>query len=622
MFAHSRLKLLCKGLSALALLLPCFSVAAPLMHDSIAKLESRPGLSSWRQSLPFNDIRFESAGDRRVNFGMSGNDFVGFLVKIDVDADLNDHVLVIDNTSIDSVAIFQDRGNGEFSQLYIGGSRVRFATNRKTPWHVVTLQLSKGANRILVVMKAAQKNINVSYQLLTTDEFTELSQNYSRYPLVYSTIVGFILLVISFAGIVFQRKIFIFYFGYVASLSIWILAHYGFLFPLVYPAQPVFNEVVKPLSSLASAFFLLSLLRRVFRRFTSDFTLVARFNAAVLRVIPIVMVFSLVMMLPLMAPWVRVTFVITWHLTLLSAILLIVLQPLLSIKTSLTARIFLCSLSVIAVMALLQLCTVLGFVNNWYVAEHGMTIASLLEFAIMSFGLFYSFVEETRLQGRQVVALRQEHAVTMQKLITVQEDERKRIAGDLHDNIGPLLAALKINFRRIIYLKEPGQQQELITKTENIIDDSISEIRSVAHNLVPKGLESKGLILSLMEYFEDIREVYQKSIIFSHQIDATVDAVLQMNIYRIVCELVLNAAKHSDAALINILLKTEANSVTISIKDDGQGFDPEQKGEQQSLGLQSVESRVQYSRGKFALKSAKGRGTEIDILVPLQLNET
>jgi signal transduction histidine kinase len=600
---------------------PVFAVAEVPQSHSCKMLKQRNTLFAWHEVRSWSSLPSYPANDDHVNFGMSDDLFAAFIVDIKTQKDLENYVLCIDNTSLDSVQILEIQPDGKLSQLYFGGSRVRFPPTHRSPWHVAPLHLHTGDNQVLVLIKAAQKNINLTYQLMTSSSFDALRDNYSQYPLAYSVVVAFILLVISFAGIVFQRSVFVFYFGYVVSLSTWILAHYGYLFPLVYPAQPVLNEVVKPLSSLASAFFLLCLLRRIFRRFTSEFVRVARFNSVILRVIPITMLFSLVMMLPGISPWLRFAFVITWHLSLLSAILLIVLQPLLVFRTSITARIFLFSLSVIALMAVVQLCTVLGIINNWYVAEHGMTIASLLEFAIMSFGLFYSFVDETRAGERQVAALREEQAKTMQKLITVQEDERKRIAGDLHDNIGPLLAALKINFRRIILLKEPSQQRELVSKTEHIIDDAIAEIRSVAHNLVPKGIASKGLILSLMEYFDDIRQVYAKSIVFSHQIDTSVEPVLQMNIYRIVSELVLNAAKHSDAGVINILLKTKENSVTISVKDDGQGFDPAKKGKEKSLGLQSVESRVQYNRGTFELKTAKGRGTEIDILVPLQLDE-
>src|SRR6185312_12168259 len=156
---------------------------------------------------------------------------------------------------------------------------------------------------------------------------------------------------------------------------------------------------------------------------------------------------------------------------------------------------------------------------------------------------------------QQLLALEAEQTITLKRLIAVQDNERKRIAGDLHDNIGPLLAALKINFRRIINVKEEKRQLELVEKTEEIIDDSIIEIRNVAHNLMPKSLSSKGLINTLHDYFADVEQLYNKRIIFNHDVQSIFEPELQINIYRVISELLLNAAKHSNAKIITISVR-------------------------------------------------------------------
>jgi two-component system, NarL family, sensor kinase len=236
--------------------------------------------------------------------------------------------------------------------------------------------------------------------------------------------------------------------------------------------------------------------------------------------------------------------------------------------------------------------------------------------------LFHNLLEYKKQKEKEVLVLQQEQNETLKKLITVQDNERKRIAGDLHDNIGPLLAALKINFRRIIQSKESGVQNILAAKTEAIIDDSIAEIRNVAHNLMPKGLSSNGLINTLTDYFDGIQQLYNKPVVFRHHIESVLGPDLQINVYRIICELVLNAARHSNAGVITVQIKADKNCVCCSINDDGKGFEPAAVGSPASFGLQNTESRVLYLKGKYNLTTQQGKGTLISMEIPLQLYQS
>jgi two-component system, NarL family, sensor kinase len=243
-----------------------------------------------------------------------------------------------------------------------------------------------------------------------------------------------------------------------------------------------------------------------------------------------------------------------------------------------------------------------------------------LEIAIMGFGLFYGFYKEKKESEKQVFELEKERTETLQRLIMVQDNERKRIATDLHDNLGPLLAALKINFRRIVNSGD-NHKEELVEKTEMIIDDSLAEIRNVAHNLMPKGLSANGLVNTLNDYFTGIQQLYKKQIHFEHAIDTAIPAELQTNLYRIICELLLNAVKHSGATLIGVTIKTGAAMIMVNIRDDGQGFEYQPDDENKTFGLHSSESRVHYLKGTFHLQTHKGKGTLIEISIPLQFNQ-
>jgi signal transduction histidine kinase len=158
-----------------------------------------------------------------------------------------------------------------------------------------------------------------------------------------------------------------------------------------------------------------------------------------------------------------------------------------------------------------------------------------------------------------------------------------------------------------------------VEKTEDIIDDSISEIRNVAHNLMPKGLSTKGLISTLRDYFEELGNLYGKAINFSHSIQSIVDPELQLHIYRIICELVLNAARHSTATRIAVSIKSNSQLISADVEDNGEGFTGIEP--RKSFGLEGVRSRVEYLGGRVQINSPAGEGVAIHFEIPLQSHE-
>ncbi|HEY5392764.1 MAG TPA: ATP-binding protein, partial [Hanamia sp.] len=116
---------------------------------------------------------------------------------------------------------------------------------------------------------------------------------------------------------------------------------------------------------------------------------------------------------------------------------------------------------------------------------------------------------------------------------------------------------------------------------------------------------------------QDLEQLYSKKIFFNHDVQSIFEPELQMNIYRIISELVLNAIKHSDADMITVCIFSEPGMVSIFIEDNGHGFDVKPNGNKNSLGIQSAESRVNYLKGNFMLKSEQAKGTKINIEIPL-----
>ena len=587
------------------------------INDSISKIvnNSNPGLG-WQQ-ISIGRLHFTKNKNHNINFGFTGSEFHYIILKVNSQKTLYNRFLSIDNTSLDTISIYRIHENGKDSLLYIGGELVPFDRNRNFVWHTTPIEISKTPSYYGIAVKSSQKNINFNYEI---NEQNELFQNYQGYERIVFFFMGMAFMIsaiILLAFFLFKKTVFAAYLAYMICISAWIISHYGKIYPSLHPQIPAINNISKPLFSLGAGLFLLIVLQLVFSQNLQKEKLLVQVIKWTKLVLLITIAFMFWLLIPQLNSGFRAVLFSLWHIELLFLIALIIFIPFHFFKENSIAKIFSVAMLVICVMTLIQLFANAGFVRNYFLNEHGMALAILIENSIMAFGLFYGLLEERKNKDLQVLALEAEQTSTLKKLITLQDQERKRIAGDLHDNIGPLLAALKINFRRIINVKEEQKQLELVQKTENIIDDSIIEIRNIAHNLMPKSLSSKGLINTLSGYFEDMEQLYGKKILFNHNVQSIFEPELQMNIYRITSELVMNAAKHSDAEIISVCISSEKSLLSLFIQDNGRGFDLKHNGNKNSLGIQSAISRVNFLKGKIQLKSNPGKGSTVNIEIPL-----
>lgn len=212
------------------------------------------------------------------------------------------------------------------------------------------------------------------------------------------------------------------------------------------------------------------------------------------------------------------------------------------------------------------------------------------------------------------------------RLLTVTEEQEKRkLARDLHDGVGQSLAALKLILgmtkKNLESELEPPNQDKLLQNTDKAVtlaETSISEIRNVLNNLKPESLKENGLTGGLTVMAEDINQTGTLSC--SVQIKQPIphfDETITLNLYRIIQEAVTNVVKHADAKNLNIVAGETNNEkfYDFRIVDDGVGFSAE-KGEF-GVGIPSMSDRVKMLGGRFYIKSEQGKGTQIIVEVPI-----
>ena len=194
-----------------------------------------------------------------------------------------------------------------------------------------------------------------------------------------------------------------------------------------------------------------------------------------------------------------------------------------------------------------------------------------------------------------------------------EERERRRIAQDLHDGLGGMLAGVKINLSGLADGKQQPPHDLELHKIIGQLDTSIGELRHIARNMMPETLLKYGLQTALKDLCEFYMRGNMRIVFQPFNIQASLPLALQINIYRIVQEIVANAVRHAQAQHIILQCSQNDPGFFITVEDDGIGFDQDELLDKKGMGLMNVRSRVDYMNGRLEVISAKGEGTTVNI---------
>jgi signal transduction histidine kinase len=243
----------------------------------------------------------------------------------------------------------------------------------------------------------------------------------------------------------------------------------------------------------------------------------------------------------------------------------------------------------------------------------GSAIA-LLAIALLS---YRSYRQKQVLNQQRISELEKEkHLLAAEAVLKGQEQERSRLAKDLHDSLGGMLSGIKHSFSNM--------KGNLVMTPENIqafergldmLDTSISEFRRVAHNMMPDILLKFGLNAAIRDYCsglnnsQDLKIVYQSYNLENFSVNETI----AITIYRVIQELVTNIIKHAKATEAVVQVSRENNKLLITVEDNGKGFDTSTLDVSRGIGWSNIKSRIEYLQGEIDIQSGPGKGTSINI---------
>jgi signal transduction histidine kinase len=202
-------------------------------------------------------------------------------------------------------------------------------------------------------------------------------------------------------------------------------------------------------------------------------------------------------------------------------------------------------------------------------------------------------------------------------VLNAEESERRRIAAELHDGVGQLMSAARMNLESVV--KELGSlPEEKLLKLERVVtlvDEGCKEVRTVSHSMMPNALLKKGLASALQDFILKIDQQVIQTSLHMEGLQERLQPEVESVLYRIIQECVTNVIKHSGASQLDIVLLKENNNMDVTIEDNGKGFVVEDVSN--GIGLQNIRARVQYLKGTLDIESAPGRGSFFGIHIPL-----
>lgn len=241
--------------------------------------------------------------------------------------------------------------------------------------------------------------------------------------------------------------------------------------------------------------------------------------------------------------------------------------------------------------------------------------------SIITIGLIFFFVYYRNRQRQQLKlkeAIIKQQDIAAKAILEAEDNERRRVAGDLHDSVGQILSAVKINLSSL----QSTVQQENSARYENImnmVDGACKEVRAISHNMMPNSLLRSGLVAAIKEFINQIDSDVLKVRLDTTGLNQRLDHNTEMVLYRVIQECVNNVIKHAQANTLEIQIIKDQEGISVTIEDDGIGFD--NTLQKDGIGLANLKTRIDFLKGQLDIQSSPGKGTLIAIFIGLKPQE-
>jgi signal transduction histidine kinase len=215
---------------------------------------------------------------------------------------------------------------------------------------------------------------------------------------------------------------------------------------------------------------------------------------------------------------------------------------------------------------------------------------------------------------------RESETRVLQAIMQTEERERRQLAKDLHDGIGPLLSNIKMSVSALDKSQIIGFNRTVVDNISTLINESITALKYTSNNLSPHILDNFGLASAVNSFTENINRLGKIEITFNNNVEnSRFESQIETNLYRIICELFQNTVKHANASKVSLLVHYNEGKIIIQYFDDGIGFDPEDAIKMSGMGISNMKSRLKALNGEIEFKRIMPRGMMTSIVLKTKL---
>ncbi len=249
----------------------------------------------------------------------------------------------------------------------------------------------------------------------------------------------------------------------------------------------------------------------------------------------------------------------------------------------------------------------------------------LMSGALISLALFLlayrNYKQKQNLQAQRISELEKEkQLLATEAVLKGESQERTRLAKDLHDGLGGMLSGIKFSLNTMKgNLVMTPENSKAFEKSLDMLDSSISEMRRVAHNMMPEALVKFGLDTALKDFCFDINQSGAIKVTYQSMglEDPQPNQTFSITIYRIIQEILNNTLKHANAKTAIVQLTKNGNQLSVTVEDDGKGFDTSILTHSKGIGWTNIQNRIEFIKGTIDLQSRPGEGTSYHMEFPL-----
>ncbi|MBS1747919.1 MAG: hypothetical protein JST21_17285 [Bacteroidetes bacterium] len=517
----------------------------------------------------------------------------------------------LNNPGINIAKVYKKSVNG-FQLVGEAGDHLPFGTRPLRYYDLVfPLQLDAGETATIIAsLDNTGDNVDCLPQLYDANTFNEKAE---RYYIVIGAITGIMLtafILNLFLGITLRDRLHLLYALYVISMLFEMYILQGIDLQYIYPSHPALSDIFKYLSPAIS----LTLMAYVMQIFLNQ----TRNNSRLKIIVDLVKYFIIVLIPAFLVIYfyfpdariIRGLYQQVFAITLALQLLLFLLSALEKVGQHYKpAYFYLAAIIYLWFGAIQYVITIMGGDTKEMIEKqpNDLQIGIITETIIVFLGIIYRYNLFKKENQSLLITIKNDKIKFTEQIISTQEAERKRIAEDLHDELGSNLAAIKLSVQKL------PVDKNTYAPIINMLDETSTDVRNISHNLMPPEFSKTKLDELLNYYYRQLTNEGNINFEF-HCIgyQQQFNKNNELMIYRIIMEITNNIIKHSGATESTIQLLFNKNHLEIIAEDDGKGFKEE---ESKGMGLKSIRSRIEYLDGNIIIDS-NNSGTTIIIYLP------